>query len=293
MTLKGIDISKWQDTTPSLTGLSFLFARATLGTEPDVRYKQHIAAARRAGLVTGAYHFNWSPGSIDSQVKAFLAAAGDVHLLALDVETQTEKRNKNGEIIRPHVRRFTRAEAGAFITGVNAADPLHRKVGLYMSASGFYPTVGQDFNWIADYRKGHSHDSPGSFWQHTSHGKIAGYPHRLDLDVFNGTKAELDALAQESQMTEYKAKGEDWKTAKAPVRLTPDRSAPAAVTLPAGSIVRTVAEFKQDGEVWRVTRLPDGRTGFLIRGDLTPMVLGGDPAVDAPFIAYVQRQPVA
>jgi len=291
MTLQGIDVSKHQETTPSLTGLSFLFARATIGTDPDVRYKPHIAAARQAGLITGAYHFNWSLDPIDDQVKAFLAAAGDVHLLALDVETQHKKKLPNGQII-PHVPRFNRAEARAFLEGVKAADPLHRKVGLYMSASGFYRTAGQDFNWIADYRKGHSHDSPGTFWQYTSHGRIKGFHQRLDRDVFNGTKAELDAFAQGSQMTEYKAKGEDWKTAKAPVRLTPDRSAPAAVTLPAGSIVRTVAEFMQDGEAWRVTRLPDGRTGFLIRGDLTPLLLGGDPAVDAPFLAYVQRQPV-
>jgi GH25 family lysozyme M1 (1,4-beta-N-acetylmuramidase) len=291
MTLKGIDVSKYQETTPSLTGLSFLFARATLATDPDVMYKRHIAAARRAGLITGAYHFNWSRLPIDVQVKAFLAAAGDVHLLALDVETQTKKRLPNGEI-RPRVRRFNRAEARAFIEGVKAADPLHRKVGLYMSDSGFYRRVGQDFNWIAKWSRVEP-IKDWSFWQRTSHGMIDGFHHRLDLDVFNGTKAELDALAQESQMTEYKAKGEDWKTAKAPVRLTPDRSAPAAVTLPAGSIVRTVAEFTQDGEAWRVTRLPDGRTGFLIRGDLTPLVPGGDPAVDAPFLAYVQRQPVA
>lgn len=104
------------------------------------------------------------------------------------------------------------------------------------------------------------------------------------------------ALPQEPEMTNYRAVGEDWKpsvrpdASDAPVRLTPDRAAPIAVRLPAGAVLRTVGEFEQGGEAWRITRLSDGRTGFLIRGDLVPLTAGGDPTVDAPFLAYVQRQ---
>lgn len=277
MTLKGIDVSQWQATTPSLTGLSFLFARASIGLDPDTKYKAHVANARAVGLVVGAYHFNWREISVSAQVRTFLAAAGDADLLVVDVEGN---------------HAFTLGQTRDFITGVKAADTKHRKVGLYMSESGFYLTAGQDFNWIANWS--HEPVKDWSFWQYR------GSP--LDLDYFAGTAADLTKLAgvptapdtgtPEADMTNYRAVGEDWTTGGAPVRLTPDRTAPAAVTIPSGSTVRTVAEFQQSGEAWRVTRLPDGRTGFLIRGDLTPVTPGGDPAVDAPFLAYVQRKAV-
>jgi len=97
--------------------------------------------------------------------------------------------------------------------------------------------------------------------------------------------------------TGYAAKGEDWKPSDrgaagddAPVRLTPDRGAAIVTRLPAGTIIRTVGEFTRDGQNWRITRLPDGRTGYIIRGDLVPLTQGGDPTVDAGLLAYIQRK---
>ncbi len=251
--------------------MEFLFARASIGTQVDALYAQHIAEAKAAGIVTGAYHFNHDALSVASQVTTFIAAAGDVDLYALDVEG---------------LNAFSEAQTAEFIDLMHAAG---LKCGLYHSASGFFD-AGQDFDWVAKW----STVPPASwdFWQFTSSGTLPGYTGRLDFDRFNGTLDELHALAgKETGVEDYRAVGEDWKTLNAPVRLVPDRSAPAAITLPPGSIVRTVAEFSQAGDVWRVTRLADGRTGFLIRGDLTPLKPGGDPAVDAPFLAYTQRTP--
>jgi hypothetical protein len=263
MTLKGIDVSKWQAATPSVTGLSFLFARATIGTEPDVRYKRHIAAARMAGLVTGAYHFNWSPLPIESQVNAFLAAAGDVHLLALDVETQTEKRKANGQIIRPYVRRFTQAQARAFIKGVKAADPLHRKVGLYMSDSGFYLTAGQDFNWIANYSYRPSKD--WSFWQYR------GDPG--DLDKFAGTPADLAKMAGTPTAP-------DTSIPEDGMKLVDVKAEPGTVTINAAGPVWRVADDVQvdvnAGATWACVGTaryhqepadPTGDPGYMIRAN--------------------------
>src|SRR6478736_35238 len=126
MTLNGIDVSKWQLATPPLAGMEFLFARASIGTTPDERFDMHIANAEAAGLVTGAYHFNWKEIPVTEQVTAFLKAAGDVHLLVVDVEGQ---------------HAFSLTQTKLFIAGVKAADPKKRKVGLYMSDSGFYMTA--------------------------------------------------------------------------------------------------------------------------------------------------------
>ena len=169
MTLEGIDVSRWQSTTPNLVGKSFLFARATYGTRADAMYATHIANARKAGLLVGAYHFGVGDQPVQSQVSAFLGTAGPVHFFALDLES-------NGG--RPSM---SQAQAREFIAAVK---PTHR-IGLYHSDSGF-PDLGQSYNWIAKWSVAPP-SRPWAFWQYR------GSP--LDLDRFNGTLAQLRALA--------------------------------------------------------------------------------------------------
>lgn len=135
----------------------------------------HIANARRAGLVTGAYHFgvNSIYVSIAAQVKAFLNTALDADFLVLDKEADGVRTPMSD------------ADATAFIAGVHAAS---RRIGLYHSQSGF-PELGQDWNWVARWGS-----TPPSnlwlFWQ------WQGSP--LDRDVFNGTADKLRQLVGRS-----------------------------------------------------------------------------------------------
>lgn len=190
MTLEGIDVSRYQSTTPSLAGRSFLWARATYGTWHDPSFSSHIANGRAAGCLVGAYAFGRATHSftrnadgivvplaqpIADQVAEFLAAAGKVDFYALDMEP-----DKYGTAM-------SAAEAGQFIALAKAK--VH-PVLLYHSASG-YPSLGQDGRWIADYRSATAAAGgpslPWAFWQYR------GSP--LDLDRFNGTLAQLQALA--------------------------------------------------------------------------------------------------
>jgi hypothetical protein len=168
--LNGIDISKWQPTTPSLAGLAFAFARATYATTVDPKYATHVANFRRAGIVVGAYHFGVGHKTVAAQVKAFLAASKGADLLVLDLE-------------RDSTKTMTQAEARAFIKAVQAAG---KKIGLYHSRSGF-PSLGQDYNWVAQWRTAPPFGIPWAFWQ------WQGSP--LDRDKFNGDKAALLKLA--------------------------------------------------------------------------------------------------
>ena len=179
--INGIDVSAYQSTTPNLAGLDFLFARASITTmhrdritdkplgvwtDADARYAHFVLAARTAGLVMGAYHFGHT-GNIPEQVKGFLAAAGDVDLYALDVEGATAP---------------TQAEAKAFISAVKAAGKV---CGLYHSESGFFD-AGQSFDWVANWSQ-----VPARHWDFHQY---RGSP--LDLDHYNGTRSQLDALAK-------------------------------------------------------------------------------------------------
>lgn len=176
MTL-GLDVSKYQSKTPSLAGIDFLFARATYATTPDPMYRTHIANARRAGLVTGAYHFGVGWTSPTKQAAAFLKAAGDVDLYVLDLE-------------RDSAKTMSLAQADDFIKAVKAQG---KRIGLYHSQSGF-PQIGQNYNWVAVWRS-MPPDVRWAFWQYTSSGHLSGYSGRLDLDRFNGTRAQLRAFA--------------------------------------------------------------------------------------------------
>lgn len=175
MTIKGIDLSHHQDRTPSLAGLGFVFVRATYGGSPDGRYARHVAAARAAGLVVGAYHFGvgGAQASVTAQVDAFLATAKDADVLALDLERNVLRGGRIGPTM-------TRDEAKAFIAAVHARDP--RKILLYHSRSGF-PNLGQDGNWIAQWGGTPPKGIPWAFWQYR------GSP--LDLNLFNGDRATL------------------------------------------------------------------------------------------------------
>lgn len=173
--LNGIDVSKWQRTTPPLTGLSFLFARASIGTTKDPMYDKHISAAVKAGLITGAYHFNWDIGaSPEAQARFFVQTAGKVDLLFLDVEGRYA---------------FDAMQSRRFIAEVHR---LGRTIGLYHSRSGF-ADYGQDYNWIADYTIAARAlnrpvtRTPWHFWQWTSQ--------PWDRNYFNGNKDALYVLA--------------------------------------------------------------------------------------------------
>lgn len=166
--LEGIDISTYQSVTPSLAGLSFVFARASYGTSPDLRYAQHAADVRAAGLVLGAYHY-WQLADPASQVATFLAAARDADLLAIDLEGADSATDTAHAQVTDMIARL--AAAG-------------RSCGLYHSLSS-YPELGQSFRWVAAW--GATPPAiPWTFWQYQ------GSP--LDHDRFAGTLPELEAL---------------------------------------------------------------------------------------------------
>lgn len=168
--LEGIDVSRWQGTTPPLTGLSFLFARATYGTFGDPMYDTHIANAKKRGLVTGAYHFGRS-GNVAGQVATFLTKAGNVNLYVLDLESDGANPP------------MSNAEAQQFIARVKAAGKV---IGLYHSQSG-YPQLGQMFDWVAKW----SSIPPSTGWEFWQY---QGSP--LDRDRFNGDLIALKRLAR-------------------------------------------------------------------------------------------------
>lgn len=169
--LTGIDVSRYQSSTPPLAGLAFLIARAGYGSgnPADSRYALHAANARAAGVALGAYWYWYDGQNNDVAVAQFLEIAADADFLALDLEGVN------------HATASGQASARDFIALVHAAG---RPIGLYASLSGF-PQLGQDWNWVA-YWESVEPPIAWTFWQYGST--------VLDHDKFRGDAAALAAF---------------------------------------------------------------------------------------------------
>lgn len=167
---RGIDISVWQVTTPSLKGKDFAIARASYALTKDRRYDMHMANIKAAGVVSGAYHFNEDSIDPRSQARFFIKTAGDVDLYAIDVEGTMA---------------FNLEQTKAFI---DECQKLGKKCGLYHSASG-YMEAGQDWDWIAKW----SDTPPSHRWDFWQYGSDHDYNATIDGNVYHGTVAQLRA----------------------------------------------------------------------------------------------------
>ena len=145
--LKGIDVSSYQATNYSTTGLSFVGIKLTEGLSyVNSKWVAQRATARAAGLVTIFYHYPHVANSPAAEADYFLSqinlAAGDV--LCLDWEwygqTATDQQARDYKDV--------------WLARVKAKAPGH-KVGVY-SDTGNWKNVDANSNcgdvlWIADY----------------------------------------------------------------------------------------------------------------------------------------------
>ncbi len=181
MTVKGIDVASYQSSTPGTSGLSFLFTKATQGTNyVNPRMASQASTARKAGLVVGFYHFLVT-GNIQKQAEYFVtkAASQEHDVLACDWE--------NDPATGKHA---SCAEKDAFIKAVKKLRPTH-KVVLYCNLS-FWKSIDTtsyagDGLWIADPSAAAGHPRVTHSWVFHQYG-ISG----TDVEVANfSSKAAL------------------------------------------------------------------------------------------------------
>ena len=202
---KGIDVAAHQHPggTPidwskvRTDGQSFAFVKATEGGDwVNPHYVEDIQAANAAGLKTGAYHYARPAGDATTQAANFaaqIALAPDQTLPpALDIEV-TE--GKSAAQLEQWIEEFT--------------SELKRLTGRTpMIYTYKYFWMGQMNNsqkfsnmplWLAAYQD-EAPDPVGgwknlSFWQRSGSGRVAGIPTDVDLNLFNGSKQQLDSFS--------------------------------------------------------------------------------------------------
>jgi len=199
-TVEGIDVSYYQETVDwdavKQAGREFAFLRVSDGTKhPDSRFDQNWAGAKAAGVIRGAYQFFRPAQSAEVQADMMIEAIGQLGPgdLPAVIDVETADGQSSATIVKKIRTWVQMVEAG---TG--------RRPIIY-AASGFWNTLTgtSEFAgyplWVANYGATCPSMpktwSGWQFWQYGDTGKVAGVKGNVDVNVFNGTLQQLEALA--------------------------------------------------------------------------------------------------
>lgn len=208
----GVDVSSWQHPNnkpgdivwPSVAaaGHDFAIVKATESTTyKNPYYASDIKGARDAGMVVGAYHFarpKLPLTTAKDQARYFVNAIGTTRTArtlppVLDIED-------TGGLSKADTIAWTKS----FLTTVRSLTgrtPMVYSYDNFLRTSLGNSTEFKDYPlWYAKYSTTPPGALPGGWktwtiWQHTSQGTVPGMKGDIDLNRFNGTKADLLRLA--------------------------------------------------------------------------------------------------
>lgn len=226
MALLGLDVSRHQGTIfwsqVKAAGHVFAFCKCTDSTSYRYVYyfKQQAPQIRAAGLVLGAYH--WLSAHTDPRaqaeyfVRTLRETLGNLDnvLCALDVE-----RGADGSIP-------TAAQARAFASQfaiLTHGHPLIVYTGRWFWVGILGNPHGASIGplWHSEYELTEAEVADGpeldayggwsraTFWQYTSSGRCPGVSGSVDLNLFFGSRSDLEALAESPDDTEDEMTPED------------------------------------------------------------------------------------
>jgi GH25 family lysozyme M1 (1,4-beta-N-acetylmuramidase) len=214
-TVPGIDVSHHQGainwTSVRGAGMQFAYLKATEGVSfTDPRFDRNYVAAYRAGVIRGGYHFalpNRSGGA--AQADFFFRNGGawsaDNRTLpgALDLEYNPYGATCYG-LSRSAMVAWVRAFLDRYHARTGRWAVIYTTTNWWATCTGNYAGFAARHPlWLARYAS-----SPGAlprgwpvytFWQYTSTGRVPGVAGNVDRNVFNGSRARLLALANNTR----------------------------------------------------------------------------------------------
>ena len=195
----GIDVSHYQgdinwkmleQTRQGQFPIQFIFMKATEGGDySDDRFTANFDSARAHGFIRGAYHFYNPKTDANKQADFFIQSvkleSGDLPPV-LDIE----KKGKDMKKLQSDLKLWLRkVESHYGVKPIIYASYKFKTRYLNDSVFNTYPY------WIAHYYVDSvRYEGDWKFWQHTDVGTLPGIEEKVDLNVFNGGKNELDAF---------------------------------------------------------------------------------------------------
>lgn len=179
---RGIDVSKhnlgidWSQVPSS--GVSFVFVKAgSTNSGIDPYFDANMRGANAAGLRTGVYLYSYA-NSVEE-------AKNEANQLVQWIGNYTVSYPVVYDVEAPNHKNMSQAQLQEMI---NAFCSI-------IEANGYYPVVYSSRNmfrdkignigydkWVAQYADSLEYNGSAAFWQHTSHGSVAGIPTRVDMN---------------------------------------------------------------------------------------------------------------
>ncbi len=167
----------------------FALIKSTEGvTIKDPYFRRNFEGAKRAGIIRGAYHFLSVNSPVDEQVKFFIENTplekGDFPpVLDLEISKRTMQR-QHGKVCRMALQWLKAVERHYGVKPIVYTYENYYKE--YLRGKGF---DDYDF-WIARYGAEPS-ARHWEIWQLTDKGVCTGIRHKVDIDLFRGSYADL------------------------------------------------------------------------------------------------------
>ncbi len=188
MSIKGIDISKWQPDVNfqqvKASGIDFVILRAGYGmfeNQKDPYFESHYHAAKAAGLHIGAYHYSYAKSTSEAIQEAdvflkWIAGKAFDYPVYYDIEDSSQA-NLGKTLITQIVMTFCqRVEQAGYFTGVYAnTDWLKNRLD--------YNQIKRFTIWKADYRSNPDTTIPCDIHQYSSSGQVSGIPGKVDMNL--------------------------------------------------------------------------------------------------------------
>ncbi|MGV0399968.1 glycoside hydrolase family 25 protein [Corynebacterium segmentosum] len=178
-------------------GQSFAFVKATEGGDwINPHYVKDIQAANAHGLKTGAYHYARPAGDAKTQAANFAAqialAPNQTLPPVLDIEVSE---GKSASQLESWIEEFT-SELKRL---TNRTPMIYTYKYFWMGEMNNSQKFSNMPLWLAAYQD-EAPDPVGgwknlSFWQRSGSGKVAGIPTDVDLNLFNGSKQQLESFS--------------------------------------------------------------------------------------------------
>lgn len=197
--VRGIDVSHHQGPIawPAVahSGVAFAYLKASEGGDfRDRRFVENSRGAARAGVPAGAYHFFTFCKEGRQQAENFLAAIATATLTlppAIDLEYVGNcSERPSPEELRRELSGFT-----SLVFEKTGRAPLFYVTTAFMRAYSTALPENADV-WIRSitFHPDVVFHQPWSFWQYAARGRVEGISGPVDLDVFNGTAEQWQAL---------------------------------------------------------------------------------------------------
>ncbi len=185
-----IDWEKFQAENPPEAPISFVYAKATEGSDfTDINFHDNFDAAREHGFMRGAYHYFSTKSSGLAQAQMFIRT---VKLEKGDLPPMVDVEEKPG-----NKKQFIQ-ELKIFISKIEEHYGVKPIIYTYRKYKERYlkePFFGRYPSWIAHYYIDALDEKTNwLIWQCSDIGEVPGIPQNVDINIFNGSIEQLKSL---------------------------------------------------------------------------------------------------